>query len=190
MTTMAYLRKIIDEQAEDAMLWCNPATAVGVALQRALRRLHAALEDKSPEQCALEALGVMSGMDKALEADGEKLRALTGEDHGPFEIKPKSLVGDFMPILKKLANIQSRDLGQDVIYPEPFAASRLEALNMLKDLIDEMVLTHGLGGINFDYLTDMRQVREMLCRAEQWISTKPDGKEMCSAIQSVLEVTK
>lgn len=31
-------------------------------------------------------------MDEALEADGEKLAALTGEDHGPFDIS--GLVGD------------------------------------------------------------------------------------------------
>ena len=28
-------------------------------------------------------------MAKALKADGDKLRALTGEDHGPFEIPPE-----------------------------------------------------------------------------------------------------
>lgn len=31
-------------------------------------------------------------MMKALEADGEKLRQLTGEDHGPFAVPPETLL--------------------------------------------------------------------------------------------------
>lgn len=51
------LQRIVDEQAEDAILWSQPGTVVGVALQRALRRLHTAIEGKTPTECALEAIG-------------------------------------------------------------------------------------------------------------------------------------
>jgi hypothetical protein len=36
----------------------------------------------------------MDEMQRALEADGEKLRQLTGEDHGPFKICGGGLAGD------------------------------------------------------------------------------------------------
>lgn len=49
-------KQIVDEQAADPMLWCRPGTIVEDALQKALRRLHAAIEGKSPDQCAKEAM--------------------------------------------------------------------------------------------------------------------------------------
>jgi hypothetical protein len=54
---LAALQAIVDEQAEDHSLWFtldNPLESP--QLQRALRRLHAAIEGKTPDQCALEAL--------------------------------------------------------------------------------------------------------------------------------------
>lgn len=43
---------IVDEQAEDDILWAPAYTAVSLALQAALRRLHEAVEGKTSEQCA------------------------------------------------------------------------------------------------------------------------------------------
>ena len=49
-------RQITDEQAEDAFLWFMPQYITEDALQCALRRLHAAIEGKTPEECARAAL--------------------------------------------------------------------------------------------------------------------------------------
>lgn len=47
---------IVDEQAEDCGLWFYAETAPEAYLQQALRRLHVAIEEKSQEQCAVEAI--------------------------------------------------------------------------------------------------------------------------------------
>lgn len=49
----------VNEQAEDECLWCIPGTIVEDHMQRALRRLHAAIEGKSPDECAREALAAL-----------------------------------------------------------------------------------------------------------------------------------
>jgi hypothetical protein len=49
-------QEIVDEQANDPMLWCVPGTIVEDVLQKALRRLHAAVERRSSEQCARDAI--------------------------------------------------------------------------------------------------------------------------------------
>lgn len=46
---------VVNEQAEDGGLWFVPETITEDYLQRALRRLHAAVEGKSQDQCAREA---------------------------------------------------------------------------------------------------------------------------------------
>ena len=38
------IRQVVDEQAEDAGLWCEPANIVEAYLQQELRRLHRAIE--------------------------------------------------------------------------------------------------------------------------------------------------
>jgi hypothetical protein len=50
------IKAVVDEQANDEGLWFVPTTITEDILQRALRRLHAAIEGKSPEQCAIETL--------------------------------------------------------------------------------------------------------------------------------------
>lgn len=45
-------KTVVAEQAEDEGLWFIPHTITEDILQRALRRLHAAVEGKTPEQCA------------------------------------------------------------------------------------------------------------------------------------------
>jgi hypothetical protein len=50
------IKAVVDEQANDDGLWFVPHTITEDILQRALRRLHAVIEDKSPEECALDAL--------------------------------------------------------------------------------------------------------------------------------------
>lgn len=52
----AEIRKIVDEQADDWGLWCEPRSVVEDILQRALRRLHVAIEGKTEEECAIAAL--------------------------------------------------------------------------------------------------------------------------------------
>ena len=44
--------EVIAEQAEDVALWFVPEMITEDYLQRALRRLHAAVEQRSPEDCA------------------------------------------------------------------------------------------------------------------------------------------
>ena len=53
---METAKQVVDEQAQDDGLWFIPQTIAEDYLQRALRRLHAAVEGKSPEQCARDAL--------------------------------------------------------------------------------------------------------------------------------------
>jgi len=48
------LMEIVNEQAKDEGLWFNAQTAPEAYLQAALRRLHAAIENKTPEQCIQE----------------------------------------------------------------------------------------------------------------------------------------
>jgi hypothetical protein len=52
----AEVKAVVDEQANDDSLWFVPVTITEDILQKALRRLHAAIEGKSPEQCAVEVL--------------------------------------------------------------------------------------------------------------------------------------
>lgn len=49
-------KAVVNEQAEDGGLWCIPESIVEDMLQKALRRLHAAVEGKSPDACARDAL--------------------------------------------------------------------------------------------------------------------------------------
>jgi hypothetical protein len=48
---------LVARQAEDDGLWFVAQTAAEAYLQQELRRLHAAIEGKSPEECARTALG-------------------------------------------------------------------------------------------------------------------------------------
>jgi hypothetical protein len=50
------IKAVVDEQTNDDGLWFIPVTITEDILQKALRRLHAAVEGKSPEQCAIETL--------------------------------------------------------------------------------------------------------------------------------------
>lgn len=52
----ARLKAIVAEQAEDHSLWFMVRFISENHLQHALRRLHAEIEGKSPEQCAVEVL--------------------------------------------------------------------------------------------------------------------------------------
>jgi len=47
---------VVNEQADDEGLWFVAETITEDYLQRALRRLHAAVEGKTPTECALKAL--------------------------------------------------------------------------------------------------------------------------------------
>jgi hypothetical protein len=48
------IKAVVDEQADDDGLWFIPVTITEDILQKALRRLHAVIEGKTPEQCAME----------------------------------------------------------------------------------------------------------------------------------------
>ena len=50
------IKDLLAEQANDEGLWFEAETAAEAYLQRALRRLHAAIEGKSSKQCAIETL--------------------------------------------------------------------------------------------------------------------------------------
>jgi hypothetical protein len=50
------IKAIVDEQADDEGLWFRAETAAEAYVQAALRRLHAAIEGKTPEQCAIDTL--------------------------------------------------------------------------------------------------------------------------------------
>ena len=53
---LAEARAIVDEQANDDGLWFLAETAPEAYLQQALRRLHEAIEGKTQERCAIEAI--------------------------------------------------------------------------------------------------------------------------------------
>ena len=50
---------IAQEQAEDEGLWFMAETAPEAYLQKALRRLHEAIEGKTAEECAIESFQKM-----------------------------------------------------------------------------------------------------------------------------------
>lgn len=50
------VQSVVAAQADDECLWFAPQTPGEDILQRALRRLHAAVEGESSEQCAIRAL--------------------------------------------------------------------------------------------------------------------------------------
>lgn len=52
----AAIKSLVDEQANDPGLWFKPETCAEAVLQRALRQIHAVIDGKSPEQCAIEVL--------------------------------------------------------------------------------------------------------------------------------------
>lgn len=54
------LQEIVDRQAEDFGLWFVPEYITEDCLQKALRELHAVIEDKTPTECAIEALERMT----------------------------------------------------------------------------------------------------------------------------------
>ncbi len=54
------LVEIVNEQADDEGLWCEPVCASEAYIQSALRRLHEVIEGKSSKDCALEALNTHS----------------------------------------------------------------------------------------------------------------------------------
>ncbi len=56
MTMPESIRMVIEEQANDEGLWFQAETAAEAYVQTALRRLHAAIEGKTPEQCAKDAM--------------------------------------------------------------------------------------------------------------------------------------
>ena len=53
---LAEIEVVVDQQANDEGLWCEAETCAEGYIQQALRRLHAAIEGKSSEDCALAAL--------------------------------------------------------------------------------------------------------------------------------------
>lgn len=53
-------RIIVDEQAGDDGLWFIAETCAEAYVQQALRRLHAAIEGKTPEQCAIETIAALT----------------------------------------------------------------------------------------------------------------------------------
>ena len=54
-------KAVVDEQAEDEGLWFVPETITEDHPQRALRRLHAAVEGVSPEECIRRMLSAAGG---------------------------------------------------------------------------------------------------------------------------------
>ena len=46
------IKRIVDEQIEDDGLWFVAETCAEAYLQQALRKLHAVIESRTPEQCA------------------------------------------------------------------------------------------------------------------------------------------
>ena len=52
----AAIKAVVGEQADDDGLWFHAETAAEAYVQQALRRLHAVIEGKTPEQCAIETL--------------------------------------------------------------------------------------------------------------------------------------
>lgn len=49
-------RQVVDEQANDENLWFEPVHITEDILQKALRRLHEAVEGKTARECAIDAL--------------------------------------------------------------------------------------------------------------------------------------
>lgn len=47
---------LVNKQAADEGLWFEAETCAEATVQQALRKLHAAIEDRSPEECAIEVL--------------------------------------------------------------------------------------------------------------------------------------
>lgn len=60
------IKALVDEQAADDGLWFVAETCAEAYLQQALRRLHAAIEDKSSEQCVLEAFNAKTEFSRAV----------------------------------------------------------------------------------------------------------------------------
>lgn len=56
----AGVRRLVDEQAKDEALWFVAGTAPEAYLQRALRELHAAIENKTGDECARAILATES----------------------------------------------------------------------------------------------------------------------------------
>ena len=56
MIDRAAIIRLVDEQARDGGLWFAAKTAAEAYLQQELRRLHAAIEGVSPDECAVRAL--------------------------------------------------------------------------------------------------------------------------------------
>ena len=50
------LQQIVNEQREDEGLWFIPEYITEDCLQQALRKLHEIIEDKTSEQCAIQAI--------------------------------------------------------------------------------------------------------------------------------------
>lgn len=65
---VARISAIVDEQANDPGLWFQAETAAEAYVQQALRRLHAAIEGKTPDECARAALSALGGWNEAVEA--------------------------------------------------------------------------------------------------------------------------
>lgn len=57
------VRALVDEQANDDGLWFIAETCAEAYVQRALRRLHEAIEGKSGDEIALEILNGPTGRD-------------------------------------------------------------------------------------------------------------------------------
>lgn len=56
MDSFNEILKIVEEQANDFGLWFQPQYITEDYLQKALRRLHAAIEGISQEECAIKVL--------------------------------------------------------------------------------------------------------------------------------------
>ena len=50
------IRAVIEEQANDEGLWFRAETCAEAYVQTALRRLHAVIEGRSPEECATKCI--------------------------------------------------------------------------------------------------------------------------------------
>lgn len=54
-------RKVVDAQSLDDGLWFSPVYLTEDYLQKALRKLHEAIEGRSPEECAADVLPMLRG---------------------------------------------------------------------------------------------------------------------------------
>jgi hypothetical protein len=50
------IKALVDEQARDEGLWFQAETCAEAYVQQALRKLHVAIEGRSPEECARSVL--------------------------------------------------------------------------------------------------------------------------------------